>query len=599
MSNDSYINPNNAKRGPFLRSFYETIHAFSLTERVIFYILLVVAITTGLILLSGLNNRFLVAVPDHGGTVTEGVVGVPRFVNPVLAISDADRDLVSLVFSGLLKTTPEGKLIGDLSDSYEISEDGRTYTFTLKDDVFFHDGDRLTTDDIEFTIQRMQDPTVKSPKRPIWDGVSIQKIDSRKISFTLRQAYAPFIENFTVGIIPQHIWKNVPSDEFSFSELNVEAIGSGPYKVDKVKRNSFGLSTYYGLRAFDKYALGHPFVKNIVLYFYQTETELLKAFEDGVVNSMSGVSPGNLDGLSLDDSQTLTSTLPRVFGIFFNQNQASVFLHKEVREALSVAIDRDRIIDNVLFGYATAIDSPVPVKNIVSTSTTATQTTANSGSEANDQKTSPVTSPRVERALTILTNAGWTLNEKSGIMEKKTGSTVTTLSFSVATADAVELRRTAELTKEDWEKIGASVEIKVSDIGDLNQNVIRPRKFDAILFGEVVGRELDLFPFWHSSQRNDPGLNIALYANITADKILENLRLTQDRDEREKDVREFEALFKKDLPAAFVYSPHFIYVVPEKLRNVRLGELSHPGERYLDVHEWFIETNKVWKFFAY
>lgn len=445
----------------------------------------------------------------------------------------------------------------------------------------------------------MQDPTVKSPKRPIWDGVSIQKIDSRKISFTLRQAYAPFIENFTVGIIPQHIWKNVPSDEFSFSELNVEAIGSGPYKVDKVKRNSFGLSTYYGLRAFDKYALGHPFVKNIVLYFYQTETELLKAFEDGVVNSMSGVSPGNLDGLSLDDSQTLTSTLPRVFGIFFNQNQASVFLHKEVREALSVAIDRDRIIDNVLFGYATAIDSPVPVKNIVSTSTTATQTTANSGSEANDQKTSPVTSPRVERALTILTNAGWTLNEKSGIMEKKTGSTVTTLSFSVATADAVELRRTAELTKEDWEKIGASVEIKVSDIGDLNQNVIRPRKFDAILFGEVVGRELDLFPFWHSSQRNDPGLNIALYANITADKILENLRLTQDRDEREKDVREFEALFKKDLPAAFVYSPHFIYVVPEKLRNVRLGELSHPGERYLDVHEWFIETNKVWKFFAY
>lgn len=555
---------------------------------------MIVAVTSGLFLLSGLNGRFLVAVPDHGGTVTEGIVGVPRFVNPVLAISDADRDLVSLVFSGLLRATPEGRLVGDLSDNYEISEDGRTYTFTLKEDVFFHDGDRLTTDDIEFTIQRIQDPTVKSPKRPIWDGVSIQKIDSRKISFTLRQAYAPFIENFTVGIIPQHIWKNVPSDEFSFSELNVEATGSGPYEVNKVKRNSFGLSTYYGLRAFDTYALGHPFVKNIILYFYQTETELLKAFEDGVINSMSGVSPGNLEELNLEDSRTLDSTLPRVFGIFFNQNQASVFLHKEVREALSVAIDRDRIVNNVLFGFATAIDSPVPVKN-----TPATTTPTNENTSTTTANTATETSQRVDRALTILTKAGWTLNEKSGIMEKKEGTTVTTLSFSVATADATELRRTAELIKEDWEKIGASVDIKISDIGDLNQNVIRPRKFDAIFFGEVVGRELDLFPFWHSSQRNDPGLNIALYANITADKILENLRLTQDRDQREKEVKEFEKLFKKDLPAAFVYSPHFIYVVPEKLKNVSLGELSHPGERYLNVHEWYIETNKVWKMFAY
>jgi len=555
---------------------------------------MIVAVTSGLFLLSGLNGRFLVAVPDHGGTVTEGIVGVPRFVNPVLAISDADRDLVSLVFSGLLRATPEGRLVGDLSDNYEISEDGRTYTFTLKEDVFFHDGDRLTTDDIEFTIQRIQDPTVKSPKRPIWDGVSIQKIDSRKISFTLRQAYAPFIENFTVGIIPQHIWKNLPSDEFSFSELNVEATGSGPYEVNKVKRNSFGLSTYYGLRAFDTYALGHPFVKNIILYFYQTETELLKAFEDGVINSMSGVSPGNLEELNLEDSRTLDSTLPRVFGIFFNQNQASVFLHKEVREALSVAIDRDRIVNNVLFGFATAIDSPVPVKN-----TPATTTPTNENTSTTTANTATETSQRVDRALTILTKAGWTLNEKSGIMEKKEGTTVTTLSFSVATADATELRRTAELIKEDWEKIGASVDIKISDIGDLNQNVIRPRKFDAIFFGEVVGRELDLFPFWHSSQRNDPGLNIALYANITADKILENLRLTQDRDQREKEVKEFEKLFKKDLPAAFVYSPHFIYVVPEKLKNVSLGELSHPGERYLNVHEWYIETNKVWKMFAY
>jgi peptide/nickel transport system substrate-binding protein len=198
-----------------------------------------------------------------------------------------------------------------------------------------------------------------------------------------------------------------------------------------------------------------------------------------------------------------------------------------------------------------------------------------------------------------LTEAGWTLNTKTGVMEKKAGAETNVLTFSIATGDATELRRTAEFVKEDWEKIGASVELKVSEIGELNQNVIRPRKFDAILFGEVVGRELDLFPFWHSSQRNDPGLNISLYANISADKILEDLRLTQDRDERMEKVKEFEELFKRDLPANFIYSPHFIYITPRKLENVSLGELSHSGERYLNVHEWYIEKNKVWRMFAY
>ncbi len=543
----------------------------------------------------------MVEVPDHGGDITEGIVGVPRFVNPVLAISDADKDLTSLVFSGLLKTTPEGKLVGDLADNYQISSDGRTYTFTLKDDVYFHDGERITTDDIEFTVQRIQDPTVKSPQRPTWEGVSIQKIDSHKITFTLKQAYAPFIENFTVGIIPEHVWKDIPSDEFSFSELNVNAPGSGPYEISKVKRNSYGLPTLYTLKAFGDYALGKPFLSTITLNFYQNESEVIDAFANEEIDSMSGVSPENLKKVDLAQSQIVTSPLPRVFGVFFNQNQAGVFLNKEVREALSVVIDKNKIINDVFLGYATAIDSPVPdyalgltdstSSPMVQASTTPTTSTSTT-LFANDLS-------RVDRAIAILTKAGWTLNSKTGIMEKKVGTNVIPLSFTLSTGDAEELKRAAELIKADWEKIGASVTLKVFEIGDLNQNVIRPRKFDALLFGEVVGREFDLYPFWHSSQRNDPGLNIALYTNITADKILESLRLTQDRDDRIAKTEDFVGLFKKDLPAAFIYSPHFIYVIPKRLQNVTIGNITDPGERFLNVHEWYTETSKVWKFFAY
>lgn len=579
-----------------MKSFYEANHAFTLTERIFFYVFVLITIVSGLTLLSRLNNRFLMTVPDYGGSFTEGIVGVPRFINPVLALSDPDQDLVSLVFSGLLKATPDGTIIDDLSQEHSISDDGRTYTFTLKEDAKFHDGKPVTTDDVAFTIERIQDPTVKSPKRTIWEGVVVKKIDSRRITFTLKQAYAPFIENFTVGIIPRHIWKDIPSDQFSFSERNVEAIGSGPYAIKKVSRNSYGLPTFYNLRAFGNYTLGKPFIKDITLNFYQDETLLLDAFDKGDIESMSGISPENLATVADNtESQTVTATLPRVFGVFFNQNQASVFLNKEVRQALSVAIDRERIIASVLGGYGVVDESPLPASSARISTTATTVATSTPGSI---QITRNGNIARTDQALAILSKSGWVLNQKTGIMEKKSATGTIPLSFSISTSDASELKQAAELIKEDWEKIGASVDLKVFEIGDLHQNVIRPRKFDALFFGEIIGRELDLYPFWHSSQRNDPGLNIALYANISADKILESIRLTQNRDERLKKVADFEAILRNDVPAAFVYSPDFIYVLPKALGGVKLGELSNPSERFLNIYEWHIEENKVWKFFT-
>jgi len=574
----------NPKHGRFLEALYKTVQVFSLTEKAIFYILLAITIGTGLTLLSNLNNRFLIEVPNYGGSATEGIVGVPRFVNPVLAASDADKDLTSLIFSGLLKSTSNGSLSPDLAEKYEISADGRTYTFTLRDDLYFHDNKAVTTDDVEFTIQRIQDPTVKSPKRPVWDGVQIQKMDSKRISFTLKQPYAPFLDNFTIGILPKHIWNDVPSDEFSFSELNANAVGSGPYKIDEVKRNSYGLANYYNLQSFKNYALGKPFIKNINFRFYQNESDLIDAFKNDEVTSLAGISPANLEELDMKRSKVISTTLPRVFGVFFNQNQATVFLNKEVRQALNVAIDKKRIVDEVLFGFGEVINSPVPPSS---------NTTKKVVVVAEE------TVPRVDEALSILTKAGWTLNTKTGVMEKKIADVVVPLSFSLATGDSAELRQTAELVMEDWRKIGVSVDLKISEIGDLNQNMIRPRKFDALLFGEVVGWEFDLYPFWHSSQRNDPGLNVALYANIAADKILESIRTTQEKAERRVKAGEFEGLFTADMPAVFIYSPSFVYVTPASLQNISLNELTNPSERFLNVNEWYIETNRVWKIFAY
>ena len=564
----------------------------SQTERLLFFALMAVFIISGLSIAWKVNNSFLISVPDYGGTLEEGIIGIPRFINPVLAGSDADRDLTELVYSGLLKVTPEGRVIPDLAKEFSISSDSRTYSFVLKNNIKFHDGTPITTDDVEFTIQKIQDPTIKSPKRPLWDGVVIRKTSPTEINFTLRQAHATFIEDLTVGILPKHVWKNVPSDEFSFSQFNVTPIGSGPYKIRDIKRNSIGLPIFYDLIAFKDHTLGRPFISNIVTKFYQNERELLDAYERGDIGTLNGLSPKAATEIKKEGSTIVVSTLPRIFGVFFNQNQAPVFVNKEVRQALALAIDKDSIVNEVLDGYGETIDSPLlPKPNILASQ-------KNNGTGGSSATSSSSSSSRIDQAISILSKNGWELNKDTGVMEKKTKTETSALRFSLATGDATELKQAAENIKESWEKIGASVDVKVFETGDLNQNIIRPRKYDALFFGEVVGRKADLYSFWHSSQRNDPGLNIALYTNIKTDKLLEEMRATTDETLQQEELRQFEAIIKEDVPAVFIYAPEFIYIVPEAIQNIKLGQITNSGERFLNVHEWYINTNKVWKIFT-
>ncbi|HEV8666804.1 MAG TPA: hypothetical protein VN665_03075, partial [Candidatus Paceibacterota bacterium] len=126
----------------------------------------------------------------------------------------------------------------------------------------------------------------------------------------------------------------------------------------------------------------------------------------------------------------------------------------------------------------------------------------------------------------------------------------------------------------------------------------RPRKYDALLFGEVIGRELDLFAFWDSSQRNDPGLNIAEYANSTADKILEQLRTTSDDNTRAQLYGQFEDQLNADIPAIFLYAPDFVYIVPKQLAGLNLGFIEEPSDRFLSVTDWHLETDAVYPIFA-
>lgn len=548
------------------------------SEKIVFGILVVVLIISTLSILSKINDSALVEIEIRGGSFTEGIIGSPRFINPILALSDADRDLISLIYSGLLKATPEGTLIEDLAESYTVSEDGLVYEFIIKESAIFHDGESVTSDDIIFTINKTLDPTLKSAQRANWDGVLVEKIDERTVRFTLARPYAPFLQNTTLGILPEHIWSYIDSEQFPFGEANITPIGSGPYQVSRVKRDSSGIPLTYVLKSFKNYALKRPFIDKITLRFYKNETELISAFNKGAIDSINSVSPEAI--AHINPARVKKTPLPRIFAVFFNQNTAQIFSNIEVRKALEVAVDKDRIIEEVFMGYGTAIDGPIPPLSI---------------SRSLDALSSEEAPRGVEEAKDILARNGWNMDEELGIWVSEDDEP---LQFSISTSNVPELKAVADILKETWEEIGVKVDIKIFEAGNLNQNIIRPREYDALLFGEVIGRELDLFAFWHSSQRNDPGLNIALYANITADALLEKGRVLLDTDLRDQIYLEFEEEVKKDIPAIFLYSPDFIYIPPEHVRGISLGSVTTSGDRFLNVYKWYIQTDKVWGIFS-
>ncbi len=557
-----------------------TISSFSATEKVIFGLFVIVALITALNLLRKVNDLFLVSIPSYGGSFSEGVVGLPRSINPVLAFTDTDRDLSTLIYSGLMKYE-NNKLVKDLASSYTVSEDGLVYDFKINTNLRFHDGTQLTTDDIEFTIQKIQDADIKSPRRADWASVIIKKISNTEIQFTLKQPYAPFLANTTIGIIPKSLWKNLDADQFVFSEKNLNPVGSGPYQIGSITKDTAGIPTSYTLNAFDKYNNGKPFISEIKINFYQNEDDVLNAFKSGAINNFAGISPQKAHSLasSTNNLVMIHNPLPRIFGVFFNQNNSAVLANKEIRQALDMAVDKDQIVKKVLYNYAVSIDGPLPI-DINSTSTGKT-----------------VSKFDKQGAKSLLAKNGWVINS-DGVMAKKIGGLQQTLEIGIATADSDDLKNAASLIKKDWEDIGAKVTIKVFEYGDLSQNIIKTRKYDALLFGEIISKDLDLYAFWHSSQRNSPGLNISMYVNSRADNLLEDIRTTTDPNKRADMYQALQKIIRSDVPAVFIYSPEYIYIMSDNIKGYNIKSIANHSERFYGIEKWYITMDHVWKIFA-
>jgi len=586
-------------------SFFDTLFSLSPFEKVLVSVLTFFTITSATYIAYQANIKTFIEIPRMGGTYTEGIVGTPRFINPLLAISRADKDLVSVVYAGLLTRDTQGKLIPELVESYSVSEDGTVYTFTLKKNLIFHDKTPLTAEDVLFTVQQAANASVHSPLFANWDGVVVEKKDDRTIVFSLPAPYTPFLENLTLGILPSHIWSGLTADEFPFSQFNITPVGSGPYKVKVVDRDKSGIPTKYSLVRFDEYALGIPYIETVQFVLYNNDDDAITAYAEKKVDAINSIAPAQLETFLDTNTKPHTSIyrtrLLRVFGIFFNHNKQPIFLRDEVREALTVATPKKEIVSDILKGYGTIIDGPLPITNpSVKTTTSQEKEEGEEAKEEGDEEMNELAktaTDNIQRAQNILEGEGWKKNE-AGIYTLESEKEIKTLSLSFSTVNTPELATMAERIAQNWRAVGAEVEVKVFEPTDLTQLVIRPRRFDTLLFGMVIGHELDLYAFWHSSQRNDPGLNIAQYADIETDSLLEKMRTEQNTEIRSSLYKDFTTTLQKNNTAIFLYVPDFIYIVNDNIHNVSIHPVADASERLDTIHTWNIETNTVWSFLA-
>jgi peptide/nickel transport system substrate-binding protein len=514
-----------------------------------------------------------VALPNYGGEYIEGAIGQPLHINPILAQSnDVDRDISQILFNGLLKYDPSGNIIPDLAESYEISDDKTTYTVRLRKGVIWHDGKPFSSSDVIFTINLLTDPGYRSPLRGSWQGVESNQIDDNTLEFKIPSPYAGFINNLTFGILPKHIWESTSPEKFHLSDINLEPIGTGPFKYNQFQKDSNGNILSYKMVANPNYFEGKPYISKITFNFYEDENSLVDAYNRKEVMGISGLSSKKTKSIKLSQSTQLhTFQIPRYFSVFLNQIKSVPLANDEVRQALKMTTNREEIINEVLDGkgipvYSSFLPGMIGYSDEIKNNFD------------------------LEGAKKLLEEKGWRVGD-DGIREKDGIK----LEIDLVTTDWEELSSTAEIIKNQWRKAGIKINISTYSISDIQQNYIKTREYDALLFGQVLSADPDPFSFWHSSEKKDPGLNLSLFGKDDTDKLIEEGREEFDNAKRSEIYLELQKKIQTETPAIFLYSPSYVYPVSKKVQGIDAQNMSSPSKRFCDINKWYIKTKRIWR----
>ena len=518
------------------------VKTLSEKERLVFYISLVIFVGSSLAYGALFAKTETSVVPSAGGTYREGMVGQPAFVNPILpagASTETDRLLSRLVFASL----------ADMAETIKHSEDGRMWNVRLRDDIRWHDGEKLTADDVVFTVDIIQNPELRSWLQGSFEGVTVTRVSELEVEFTLQNSYAFFEQDHLASLrpIPKHIFTDIPAMNFTRSSFGLAPVGSGLYKVASYDMKE-GYIESFSLESNKDYFDRPAYIDNLVFKFFKKEPDLVSAYNLGQID---GFGLSTAEGLSerpiLIRHQLHYLTSSRYYAVFINQNIAPDALgDRIVRGALSVGVNRNELISSVLNGRGTPFFGPT---------NQSPEPTANFNADS--------------------------LNE---------------LALKMVVPDEPFLVKTAEEIKNDWEFLGVKTELIVRSLRDVQQDILPNANYEMILLGNIVKENNDLFAFWHSSKKSFPDQNLALYQDSKVDSLLETYRKTFSEKTRSALLQEISSRITNDFPAIFLYSPDYAYITTPGLGGFDDREVINTSDdRFADIANWFVKSRRSFR----
>ena len=512
----------------------------------------------------------MAAVPDFGGSYVEAAVGSPSYLNPVLLqFNQLDRDISSLIFSGLTRFDDTGQLVPDLAASWEVGDGGKSYLFHLRRDVRWHDQAPFTADDVVFTVKAMQANDFQGSQdlAELWRGVGVQQVDDYTVRFTLKEPFAPFLEYTTVGILPHHLYADAMGKAMTDSPYNLKPIGTGPYKLTRISSEGVTLepsADFYG---------AVPHLAQIQFRFYPDYASALAALQRGEVDALPYLAPQDVATLSANTKLQIYSAPDYLkYSVLFLNDSNPLFKDKAVRQAVSYAIDRNKIIQTVLAGQG------LPGKGPISPGSWAFDPKA--GNYEYDPK----------KAESLLDAAGWHDTNGDGVREKDGA----TLSFVILTNNNQQRIKVGESVAEDLRKVGFKTEVQAAAWSDLLKDYLTPRTFVGVLAEQwLLTADPDVYSLWDSSQIGDGGFNFSGMSDPRVDQILEEARSSVDKTRRQQLYSEFQSLWADESPSVILYYPKFNWAVSRNIKGVNLSYMVDGSSRFRDVAGWYVKTKMV------
>ena len=551
-----------------LRYFARIFNSLNRPEKLVFYVAggifcgaLIVTLWTTFVTHTTLE-------PARGGEYTEGLIGQPTAINPMqIGSSSVDKDLTQVLFADLLT----------LSHSVATSTTGKVWVVTLKQDMVWSDGKAITADDVLFTVHTIQNPDAGSPLQASWQGITVDRVSQLEVRFTLKAPYAYFTDNLrSLRIAPAHIFESIPVSNIRLSNYNLEPVSSGPYLFVSYEKQRNGLITDYHLAANNDYPGTRALIENLNFKFFPSYTDAILAFNRKAIDGLGGFDQTDLPNLKISH-QTFEVPMPHYYALFLNPTGSTLLKDKNIRQALTLATDKEKIVEQVFNGHANVIEGPVPASL-----------------PGYDKAVYENNHFSREEAAAILDKQLWKVGS-DGIRVRTSGKTSQRLELELTVPDIDFLTATASIIKEQWQAIGVHVTIKTVPTETIRAAAVEPRSYQVLLFGNILRANTDLYSFWDSSQRFQPGLNLAVYQNKTVDQLIATTRTTFDEAKRLEALSKIQKHINTDQPAIFLFAPTYLYAGPNDLGGFAKPLLSSPEDRLSKVNDWFLETSRVFK----